>query len=438
MTVTFLVYLLLLGWSVVRILRKPAEGEIDYIVAGRRLTLPAFIATMVSSWYGGILGVGEYAWKFGISNWLVFGIPYYLYAIIFALFIARRARKSEMLTLPQKLSNRFGPAVGRTGALMIFVMTVPAAYVLMLGVLSHWILGWPLWLGVVIGTVFSVAYVFRGGLSAVVATDKIQFLLMFLGFLVLVPACFLKYGGWSFLSANLPDTHLQWDGGLGFQAIAVWYVIAASTLVEPVFYQRCFATQSESIAKRGLLISVGFWLVFDFLTTTAGLYARAVLPNLESPIAAFPELASATLSPLWAGLFLAGLLATIMSTVDSNAFLAAITFGRDLTGKSHSLPRVQFGLVVVALLAIGMALWSESVITLWHHLGSVGTPVLLFPVVLSFTNVNISGRFIMLSMITSGLVAMLWLAFGDGSVEAIFPGLLTSALIIGTGICLKR
>jgi len=179
-------------------------------------------------------------------------------------------------------------------------------------------------------------------------------------------------------------------------------------------------------------------LVFDFLTTTAGLYARAVLPNLESPIAAFPELASATLSPLWAGLFLAGLLATIMSTVDSNAFLAAITFGRDLTGKSHSLPRVQFGLVVVALLAIGMALWSESVITLWHHLGSVGTPVLLFPVVLSFTNVKVSGRLIMLSMITSGLVAILWLAFGNGLVEAIFPGLLTSALIIGTGICLKR
>ncbi|MBT4292530.1 hypothetical protein HOD41_07540, partial [bacterium] len=67
-----------------------------------------------------------------------------------------------------------------------------------------------------------------------------------------------------------------------------------------------------------------------------------------------------------------------------------------------------------------------------------GTPVLLFPVVLSFTNVNVSGRIIMMSMVTSGLVAILWLAFGSGSVEAIFPGLLTSALIIGTGICSER
>jgi solute:Na+ symporter, SSS family len=437
-TVTFLVYFLLLGWSVLRILRKPAEGEIDYIVAGRKLTLPAFIATMVSSWYGGILGVGEYSWNYGVSNWLVFGVPYYLYAIIFALFIAKRARKSEILTLPQKLAERFGNTVGKIGATMIFIMTVPAAYVLMLGVLSHWILGWPLWLGVVVGTVFSVAYVFRGGLNAVVATDKIQFLLMFLGFLILVPACIYKYGGWDFLVAELPKSHLQWDGGLGFQAVAVWYVIAASTLVEPVFYQRCFAASNEAIAKKGLLISVGFWLVFDFLTTTAGLYARAVLPDLESPIAAFPELASITLSPLFAGLFLAGLLATIMSTVDSHAFIAAITFGQDLSGNSHSLKRVQIGLVVVAILAIGMALWSESVITLWHHLGSVGTPVLLIPVVLSFTTINISGRFIATSMITSGLVALLWLAIGPDNIEAIFPGLLCSALITGIGICLKR
>ena len=41
----------------------------DYFVAGRRVTLPAFVATLVATWYGGILGVGEYSYRFGISNW---------------------------------------------------------------------------------------------------------------------------------------------------------------------------------------------------------------------------------------------------------------------------------------------------------------------------------------------------------------------------------
>ena len=68
-------------------------GGVDYLLAGRRLTLPAFVATLVTTWYGGILGIGEYAWRFGISTWLVFGIPYYLAATVFALWLAPRLRR---------------------------------------------------------------------------------------------------------------------------------------------------------------------------------------------------------------------------------------------------------------------------------------------------------------------------------------------------------
>ena len=64
---------------------------VEYLVAGRRVTLPAFVATLVATWYGGILGVGEYSYRYGISNWLVFGVPYYAGALLFAIFYARRA-----------------------------------------------------------------------------------------------------------------------------------------------------------------------------------------------------------------------------------------------------------------------------------------------------------------------------------------------------------
>jgi len=80
-----IVYALFLLYAVLRIFRRPTTGAIDYIVAGRRLTLPAFVATLVTTWYGGILGVGEYTWKYGISNWLVLGVPYYLCAALFAI-----------------------------------------------------------------------------------------------------------------------------------------------------------------------------------------------------------------------------------------------------------------------------------------------------------------------------------------------------------------
>ncbi len=441
-------YALFLVYAVLRLFRTPVRGETDYLLAGRRLTLPAFVATTVSTWYGGILGVGEYAWTYGVSNWLVFGAPYYLYALVFALALAGRARRGRALTMPDLLQERYGTRAAAVGAGAIFVMTVPAAYVLMMGVLVEMALGWPLWLGAVIGMALSVGYVVRGGLRAVVGTEIVQFVLMFLGFLVLVPVCVAKFGGWDFLRDALPPQHLTWHGGRGFQAVAIWYVIAASTLVEPAFYQRCCAARDERTARRGLLVSILFWVFFDFLTTTSGLYARAVLPSLEDPVAAFPRLAAAALPPLLQGLFLTSLLATIMSTVDSYAFIAAITGGRDVwlrlrTGGApaddpRSMTAVRAGLLATSVLAVALALWSGSVVGLWHHLGSVGTPVLLLPITLGYTRWRPRPGRATAAMLAAGGVSLAWLALGRGApwrgVEPIFPGLLVSAALLLPGI----
>ena len=78
-----------------RLLGKRSTA-VEYLVAGRRVTLPAFVATLVATWYGGILGVGEYSWRYGLSNWLVFGVPYYVGALLFAWVFARRARTAEL------------------------------------------------------------------------------------------------------------------------------------------------------------------------------------------------------------------------------------------------------------------------------------------------------------------------------------------------------
>lgn len=440
-----LVYLAFLLFIVFRLFRYSSSSAVEFIVAGRRLTLPAFTASLVTTWYGGILGVGEYTWQYGVSNWLVFGVPYYLYAALFAIFIARRARRSQMLTVPDLLEHHYGRPTALAGAATLFVMTAPAAYVLMLGILLNFATGWPLWVGVVAGTILSISYVFRGGLRAIVATDMVQFVLMFIGFSFLVATCVTRFGGWEFLQANLPSGHLKWDGGLGWQAIAVWYVIALSTLVEPAFYQRCFAAQSESTAKNGIFWAIGFWIVFDFLTTTAGLYARALLPDLADPVQAFPALAAHVLPSFWQGVFTVGMLATIMSTVDSYAFICSVTLGRDLIGRwrtpagqaladEATLPAIRWSLLATAILAIALALLSGSVIQLWKTLGSIGTPILLLPMAMAQLGRSPNGRRVVWSMGLAGGTALVWLMLGQGEawhgVEAIFPGLAVSAIIL--------
>ena len=352
----------------------------EYLVASRAVTLPGFVATLVSTWYGGILAVGEYSYRYGVSNWLVFGVPYYLWAAVFAIFLARRAHNSYVYTLPDQLYGAYGKPTGALGASLVFLYVAPASYVLMLGTLLGIAFGWPLWFGVVLGTLFSVMYLFRGGLRSIVITERVQFVLMFGGFAVILPYLFAHHGGWAFLRASLPATHWQWNGGLPPQSVFVWYAIAMITLVEPAFYQRCYAAKSPKVARNGILVSILFWMVFDFMTTTVGLYARAVLPHLADPAQAYPALAALELPSIALGLFTLGMLATVMSTVDSYAFVSAVTLGRDLWWRLKGgdeetvVPRAtRFGLFLVAALSIAVALIWQDVISLWHDFGSIAT-----------------------------------------------------------------
>jgi SSS family solute:Na+ symporter len=420
---------------------RPNESAASFIIGGRTLTLPAFVASLVSTWYGGILGIGEFSYLYGISTWLVFGVPYYFAAALFAIFLAKRARESEVLTIPDRLEVSYGRAVAGVGSIILFILTVPSAYVLMIGVLAQVLFGWPLWVGVIAGTVLSIIYVYYGGFRSVVSTDLIQFILMFLGFIVLLVVAVIEFGGQHFLYTNLPKTHFTWNGGNSGWYIAVWYVIALQTLIEPTFYQRCYAAKNASTARQGLILSIIFWLLFDFLTTSCGLYAAAAMPDLTDPVSSYPEFATMILPAGLLGLFMTGLLATVMSTLDSYSFVAASTFGRDIVWRLFRVPDdritywTRWGLILSAVLAIVASLLLRSVVDIWHHFGSVFTPALLLPLFTSYVGKRgLSPRMTLTSILVSGGVSLVWLLSGLLSetgaywlgIEPIFPGLAVS------------
>jgi len=428
---------------------------LEYLVAGRRVTLPAFVATLVATWYGGILGVGEYSWRYGLSNWLVFGVPYYIGALLFAWLFARRAREVALYTIPDLLDRHYGRGPALLGALTVFVTSAPAAYVLMLGTLFAVMFGLPIVPCVIGAAVLSLFYIDRGGLRTVVFTDQVQFVLMYAGFIVMLAFLVVKHGGMAFLARELPDTHLTWHGGNPPGAILVWYFIALSTLVDPGFWQRAYAARDPGVARNGVLISVGCWIVFDFLTTTTGLYARALLPQLADPVYAFPELARITLPSPALGLFYLAMVATVMSTVDSYGFIAAGTFGRDVIwrlrrerGEDRLPTYTRIGLVVSAVFASALALANPSVIGLWHDIGSVTTPALLLPVGTALLGRGrVGSRWTAAAMVAAFVVALAWVlveafppagwAGYPASIEPIYAGLATSLAIYAAGWALR-
>jgi len=447
----YALFLLYLGYRLKGVARGSAA---EYLVMGRRLSLPSFVATLVTTWYGGVLGVGEFSFRYGISNWVVFGVPYYIGALLFALYFAKRAHRTGLYTVPDLLQQAYGRPAALAGAVVVQFLNSPAPYVLMLGILLQFLFGWGFLVSLLVGTFFSTAYSLRGGLPSVVGADRVQFALMFAGFLVALPYLALTHGGLSFLRAHLPAEHFAWHGGNNLQYIFVWYFIALQTLVEPTFYQRAFAAKDEATAQRGVFISIGFWVLFDFLTTFTGLYARALMPHLADPVAAYPRLAVEFLPPILQGLFYLGLLATIMSTVDGYTFIGGVNFGRDLlwrwrreTDESNVNRYSQIGFLVTALLAFALALWFRSAVDLWHHVGSIGVSALLVPLVLAHAPPwRVSGRWAAGSMVAGGGVALAWLMptlVAPGSayplgIEPIYAGLAASLGTWGAGLSAAR
>ncbi|RMF74780.1 MAG: sodium:solute symporter family protein [Acidobacteria bacterium] len=452
LVVGYLAALVLLGWMRARRGRGEAAAT-EFLLAGRTLTLPGFVATLVSTWYGGVLGVGEYSYRYGLSNWIALGGPYYVAGLLFALLFASRARRADLVTVPERLLRDHGPAVATLGAAVVLVNTLPAAYLLMLGVLLRRSFGMSLAAGVLLAGGFSMLVVLGSGFRAVVRTNALQFALMYGGFLLVLPFAWREAGGLGAL-ATLPPECLSWDGGLGVQAVLVWYVIALQTLVEPTFYQRCFAARTPAVARRGVLVSVAFWVVFDGLTTLTGMFARVLVPGLEHPVEAYPALADQVLPPVARGAFYVGMLATVMSTVESYLFVGATTLGFDLPLLARAWRRgwsgqqaiarfrreaparraTRIGLALVTAAAVGLAIVAPTVIGLWKAVGSIVTPALLLPLAGGFLpRLRAGPRATLVSMIASaGLAAAFVLAGavrGGGPVlgiEPIFPALAVS------------
>lgn len=431
---------------------RKGDGDVEYLLAGRSLTTPVFVMTLVSTWYGGILGVGEFSYLYGISNWVIQGVPYYLFAILFAFLLAKKIRQTEFATIPDKLEEAYDRKTALLGGVLTFLLMTPAPYVLMIGVLLQLVTGWSLAVCVLAGTAATVTYLFSGGFRSDVNTDIFEFFMMFAGIAVILPFAYVKFGGWEFIAGNVPPAHLTWNGGNSTQFVLVWFFIALWTLVDPSFHQRCYAARSGEVARRGILISVVFWLVFDAMTATAGLYARAVLPPLDQPVMAYPLLAQATLPPVAKGLFYVGMLATIMSTLNTLAFVSATTLGRDIAGRmggrpgDDALSRVRWGLLVTGVLSVVLALVIPSVIRLWYVIGTVIVPGLLIPLVSAYFPRWKSGpTAAFLAMGSGWLVSLGWLlagwshGFGNGAayplgIEPMYPGLGASGLCWGVGL----
>lgn len=418
------------------------QSTLDHLVMGRQLTLPLFVGTLVATWYGGIFGVTQIAFEKGIYNFITQGLFWYISYLIFAFFLVGKVSHYEALTLPDLIGKMFGPKSAKLASLFNFFNVLPIAYTISIGLFISSLSGWSLNISMAVGLIVVLTYSLKGGLRSVVLSDMIQFYTMCGGVFAVLAFSLFKYGGFDFLQEKLPEHYFSITSDVGYLPMLVWGLISLSTLVDPNFYQRCFAAQSPKVAKKGIIISTLIWFCFDICTTLGAMYARAVIPEASSS-QGYLIYALQLLPQGLKGFFLAGILATILSTLDSYLFLAGATLSYDLNPRNakkypylHSL-----GILIVAIISILMAnLFSGNIKMVWKTLGSYSAGCFLFPVLYGhFTKRTIADKSFVASCLTGVVTMTIW-SFSPRSgiwaeIDSLYIGVLsTSLFLFGDGL----
>ena len=414
----------------VGLLSKKSSNEDDYLFASRKLTLPAFIATFVTTWYGGILEIGRFTFENGIITWIIFGFFYYIAALLLLVFIAPKIHKNSINTIPGYFHINFGYIPGIISSIIILLLSSPAPYLMIFATIFNHVYDINYIYSIFIGLFFSVSYIMLGGFKSIIRTDKIQFILMYVGFIILLIKLYNDFGGISFLINNAPQGHLELSNKLPLGYLISWLFISMITFIDPNIFHRVYSAKNKNILSKGILYSIVFWMIFDFLTISTGLYASAIIKSSDITSSPYLMLSDMVLPPYLQVFFIISLLSIVMSTIDSFTFTSAITIGNEIKNKKSMKFNTRIGLLFTSIIAIVICISFNKVIDIWYVFGSIGASSLLIPLIKIIFNTDYKINYPTMTLIMPAAIASVWIYLGyPYNIDPIFPGMLSSFIL---------
>jgi SSS family solute:Na+ symporter len=315
-----------------------------------------------------------------------------------------------------------------------------------LAIILQALLGWPLWVAVVISAFFVLVYITLGGLSGAIYNEVLQFFVILAGLIPIVIVGLARVGGWSGLKTAVTHTALgpnafsTWKGtgipwsnplgdwigiifGLGFVlSFGYWTTNFAEV-------QRALSAKDLSAGQRTPLIGAYPKIFIPFLTIIPGLVALVLIPHLGKSTAlpyndAIPLLMNKFLPNGVLGVAMAGLLAAFMAGMAANVSSFNTVFTYDIWQQyirpdrrdSYYLRVGRVVTVVGVLIGIGTAFIASGYSNIMNYIQ------LLF----SFFNAPLFATFI---------IAMFWKRVSPMSgVLGLASGTLAAALVHYLGV----
>ena len=357
--------------------RKSDTGK-DFFLAGRSLGWAAIGFSLFASNISSptLIGLSGQAYRTGVSisnyEWMATLVLVFMTIFFIPFFI-----RSKITTIPEYLELRYDSFSRRYVSffsifLNVIVDTAASLYAGAL-VLQLFFPNLVIWQTCFVIAFIAGIYTTAGGLKAVVFTDILQAVIILVGSSILLFAVLGQFDySWSKAVASIPqqnmsviqpmnDETLPWLGTLFGVPILGFYYWCTTQFIS----QRILGARDLNNARWGALLGAALKLPVLFLMVIPGVFAFSIFPDIAISDMVFAEMVIRLLPVGVVGIVLAGLIAAIMSSIDSGLNASSTLIVMDfIQPRRPELTKTQitkYGRITTLILMVFASLWAPFI-----------------------------------------------------------------------------
>ncbi len=442
--------------------RRSVSSSVDFFLSGR--SLPAWVTGLafISANLGAveIIGMSANGANYGIPTVHYFWIGAVPAMLFLGIVMMPFYYGSKVRSVPEFMRRRFGTEAHLVNAISFAVaqLLIAGINLYLLASIIEVLLGWPLWVSLVVAAAVVLTYTALGGLSAAIYNEVLQFFVIVAALLPLTIVGLNLVGGWDGLKARVAESAGEeqlssWSGtaltGIDNPVLSVIGIVFGLGFVLSFGYwttnfvevQRAMASSSISAAQRSPIIGAFPKMFIPFIVIFPGMIAAVLVNEIAGPKAqgGEPDYNNALLYLMrdllpngMLGVAIAGLLASFMAGMAANISAFNTVFSYDLwetyvvkdreDGYYTTVGR--YATVGATVVAIGTATFAASYSNIMNYLQTL----------FGFFNAPLFATFILGMFWKRMTPAAGWIGLVSGTAAAVLVGFLAEDTLGGLSV----
>ncbi len=411
------------------------------------------VATIFASSVGGstTFGIAEKAFSgdLSYSYGMMLALPIdILIAIYLIPEITKHYGTETVGDIMAKYYGKVGRFIAAVTAVIVSIGFV-AAQISVSGYIFQYILKINYLEGVILSYGIVIIYTTIGGLQSIIFTNLLQFFAIIIA-IPIITICGLNKIGINEFIQQLPPEKVYFINDNFTNEVFINTITAMLGFcvmnLYPNFIQRALINNNAKETSNAIYIKSVIYAVFLILITLNGLIAYNLYPYYSSNLA-LPHLIHQIVPSKLQGLVIVGLLASVMSTADSDLNVTSVALVKDLLSpifkiqnQKKLLQIARITNIVIGSFAIIIALRFNNVIDLVVFITGFWGPITLVPLVFALFNITVTKKMMILCGLSGSTSFFIWTFYFVDSfrLKAVFIGTMCSLLVFCIGLLSKK